>query len=132
MTTTIELFLPSTNTKEYVVQRGLTQTPEQQNLLLLKRGNATEEIIQIHLLLRNRKGGDERTLFHKLQIVADVRLHILHHIRNCLVQFHREHQATAELVLQMDLTANTAQSIVCENGNTCTESIGFLHGVSGE
>lgn len=126
------LLLLAANTQEHVVQRGLAQTPEQQDLLLLERGNMAKEFLQIHLLLGNGERRDARALVHKLQITADVRLHVLHHVGNGIIQLHREDQTATEFVLQVDLTANTAQSLVGEDGNTRAEGICLLHGVGGE
>ena len=128
----ISLLFLAANTQEHVVQRGLAQTPEHQDLLLLERGNVAKEFLQVHLLLGNGKRRDARALVYKLQITANIRLHIFHHVGNGIIQLHREDQTSTKLVLQVDLTTNTAQSLVGEDGNTRAESICLFHGVGGE
>lgn len=119
----------TTHTKEDVVQRGLTKVPANQQPFLLQRANATQEVVQIDLLLVDRKGGDGSARFHQLQILAYVHLHKLRNVGNRRIQVHRQHQTATVLVLQMDLAADALNALVRQDGDAIAQRIRLFHRV---
>ena len=116
----------TTHTKEDVVQRGLTKVPANQQPFLLQRANATQEVVQIDLLLVDRKGGDGSARFHQLQILAYVHLHKLRNVENRRIQVHRQHQTATVLVLQMDLAADALNALVRQDGDVISRIVIWL------